>query len=440
MARRGQPVDDPGEGTMSGLEQRVSRRALLAGALGLAAGAVVSHKPAMAAPGGSEESLVADYVGLENVVWPPDLGQSELQVYFRKTGHTLRGTFLDYWRANGGMVGFGAPISEPFALNGYYSQAFERAVLQYLPEYQYTEQPVLRSAPIGTILARAHGDLTNTNGQRRLGGGDRRSAVWTPLDPNGDSVARALNSGGIYFEGTGHTVTGDFLGWYQSNQGPYFLGQPISQVFKKNGVNWQYFEGGALRHMADGVHVAPLAKLAMSRLGIDLTPLDANGLPEFDEALFVTAPNPNPVGPADAPGRRWIEINITQQRMWAYQGSTQIMTSLVSTGLDPNFTSEGTFYIRIKFPKQDMKGFTSDTGEVVGFGEPDEAPDGTSSYEVKDVPDVMYFTQSAEALHGAYWHNNFGNPMSHGCVNQPLNVAKFMYGWAPLGTMVWVHK
>jgi hypothetical protein len=425
---------------MSGHEQRVSRRALMAGALGLAAGAVVSGERAMAAPGGTETSLRADYVGLDTVVWPPDLGQTERQVYFKRTGHTLRGTFLDYWRANGGLTGFGAPISEPFALNGYYSQAFERAVLQYLPEYQYTEEPVLHAAPIGAILARANGDLTNSAGQRRLGGGDRRSAVWTPLDPSGDSVARAIDNGGIYFDTTGHTITGDFLSWYQSTDGLYYLGQPISQVFRKNGINWQYFEGGALRQMEDGIQVAPLAKLAMSRIGIDLTPLKANGVPEYDESLFVTAPNPNPVGPQDAPGRRWIEISISQQRLWAYQGSTQIMTSLVSTGLAPNYTTEGTFYVRIKFPKQDMKGFTGDTGEVVGFGDPEDAPDGTSPYEVKDVPDVMYFTQSAEALHGAYWHNNFGNPMSHGCVNQPLNVAHFMYGWAPLGTMVWVHK
>jgi lipoprotein-anchoring transpeptidase ErfK/SrfK len=51
----------------------------------------------------------------------------------------------------------------------------------------------------------------------------------------------------------------------------------------------------------------------------------------------------------------------------------------------------------------------------------------------------MYFDSDAEALHGAYWHNNFGNPMSHGCVNLPLDFAHFLYGWAPLGTMVWVH-
>ncbi len=52
----------------------------------------------------------------------------------------------------------------------------------------------------------------------------------------------------------------------------------------------------------------------------------------------------------------------------------------------------------------------------------------------------MYFNLDAEALHGAYWHNNFGHKMSHGCVNLPLYFATWLYGWAPLGTEVWVHQ
>ncbi|MDP9473018.1 MAG: L,D-transpeptidase, partial [Chloroflexota bacterium] len=57
-------------------------------------------------------------------------------------------------------------------------------------------------------------------------------------------------------------------------------------------------------------------------------------------------------------------------------------------------------------------------------------------YGVKDVPNVMYINFDAEALHGAYWHDNFGTPMSHGCINLPLDVSAFLFGWAPLGTPV----
>ena len=59
-------------------------------------------------------------------------------------------------------------------------------------------------------------------------------------------------------------------------------------------------------------------------------------------------------------------------------------------------------------------------------------------YRVEDVPYVMYFDNLGDALHGTYWHNNFGTPMSHGCVNLPMDVAAWMYEWAPIGTLVTV--
>ncbi|MCD6030113.1 MAG: ErfK/YbiS/YcfS/YnhG family protein, partial [Thermomicrobiales bacterium] len=48
------------------------------------------------------------------------------------------------------------------------------------------------------------------------------------------------------------------------------------------------------------------------------------------------------------------------------------------------------------------------------------------------------FTDEGHALHGTYWHSNFGMPMSHGCVNLPMDVAEWMYRWAPEGTPVTV--
>jgi lipoprotein-anchoring transpeptidase ErfK/SrfK len=59
-------------------------------------------------------------------------------------------------------------------------------------------------------------------------------------------------------------------------------------------------------------------------------------------------------------------------------------------------------------------------------------------HHVPDVPWVLYFTNSGHALHGTYWHNNFGTPMSHGCINLPLDVAAWLYDWAPVGTPVLV--
>jgi lipoprotein-anchoring transpeptidase ErfK/SrfK len=60
-------------------------------------------------------------------------------------------------------------------------------------------------------------------------------------------------------------------------------------------------------------------------------------------------------------------------------------------------------------------------------------------YDLPNVPWVMFFTSRGHAIHGAYWHNNFGNPMSHGCVNLPVSNAQWLYNFASVGTPVVVH-
>jgi lipoprotein-anchoring transpeptidase ErfK/SrfK len=58
---------------------------------------------------------------------------------------------------------------------------------------------------------------------------------------------------------------------------------------------------------------------------------------------------------------------------------------------------------------------------------------------VPDVPDVLYFTNQGHAIHGTYWHNNFGAVMSHGCVNLPMDVADWLYSYASLGMRIEIH-
>ncbi len=66
--------------------------------------------------------------------------------------------------------------------------------------------------------------------------------------------------------------------------------------------------------------------------------------------------------------------------------------------------------------------------------------EGGETWNVPDVPWVNYFTNYGHALHGKYWNDIYGTPMSHGCVNLPVEVSAFLYGWAPLGTQVWTHE
>ena len=60
-------------------------------------------------------------------------------------------------------------------------------------------------------------------------------------------------------------------------------------------------------------------------------------------------------------------------------------------------------------------------------------------YDVPDVPYTMYY-DGGMAIHGAYWHNMFGTPVSHGCTNVAVNHAKWLFDWASVGTPVVVHN
>ena len=143
------------------------------------------------------------------------------------------------------------------------------------------------------------------------------------------------------------------------------------------------------------------------------TPLPPTPVPPPTATPYVAPPAPAP--PADAP--RWIDVDLTHQRLVAYEGDTPVHSVIVSTGLPGTPTVTGQYHIYVKYPSQLMYG---------------------PGYYLPDVPWVMYFYEGY-GLHGTYWHNNFGHPMSHGCVNLPTPDAKWLYDWASVGTLVNVH-
>ena len=121
-------------------------------------------------------------------------------------------------------------------------------------------------------------------------------------------------------------------------------------------------------------------------------------------------------------GEKWIDINLSSQTLVAFEGNAPVFQSLISSGTAEHPTVTGQFRIWLRFPSQDMN------GRRLGY-----------DYFLKDVPYVQYFYQDY-ALHGTYWHNNFGTPMSHGCVNLPTPAANWLFDWATNGTLVNVHK
>jgi lipoprotein-anchoring transpeptidase ErfK/SrfK len=394
------------------MTRRDALRGLGAGVAGLALAGGGQQRAAMASPAPATGEWRTPPVRLA-------IGQTEAQVYVGATGHTVSGIFLDYWRANGAASVYGNPISEPFvSSDGYESQAFETAIFQFRPEFLETVEPIVRLMPLGWAA------------RERFGAASASA-------PGAATRASIAEQGGVVDEETGHTISGDFLAWYRFNEGRYYLGRPLSEPMPKGDALIQIFQGGALRRGASGVSLAPVANDLASHFGIDTGPVDQGDLPSFDERFFWIADPPELRADPYSPGAKWLEVGIGEQQLWAYQGQTVIASSLISTGIAPNDTDLGMFRVRLKYPAQDMEGFTDETGEVLGFG---AAPDGTVPYEVANVPHVMYFNLDAEALHGAYWHHNFGQRMSHGCVNLPLDFAAWLYGWAPLGTGVWVRE
>ena len=121
---------------------------------------------------------------------------------------------------------------------------------------------------------------------------------------------------------------------------------------------------------------------------------------------------------------KWVNINLTQQVVTAYDGGTPLRVTLASTGTKKHPTEVGVWKIFYKLPKQDMDGGSLAAGDY---------------YNLKDVPYPQYFHKSGEGLHGTYWHDDFGRPHSHGCVNLSTPMASWFYGWAPIGTTVWSH-
>ncbi len=115
--------------------------------------------------------------------------------------------------------------------------------------------------------------------------------------------------------------------------------------------------------------------------------------------------------PADA---RWIAVDLAQQTLAAYEGDQLVFATLVSSGRPPWFTPKGLNRIWIKLQTGDMQGGIVERGDY---------------YALQDVPWIMYFNRDV-GLHAAYWHDRFGYPSSHGCVNLSPRDAKWLFDWA----------
>jgi hypothetical protein len=138
--------------------------------------------------------------------------------------------------------------------------------------------------------------------------------------------------------------------------------------------------------------------------------------------LSLADTKPVVLGDSTTTGEKHIYVDLNNQMLSAYQGDTLFMQTPVSTG-KWNRTPTGDFRIWVKLRATRMSGGS-----------------GADYYNLPNVPYTMFFSNSTVpasagfSLHGAYWHNNFGHPMSHGCVNMRIIDAEKLYNWADPAT------
>jgi lipoprotein-anchoring transpeptidase ErfK/SrfK len=168
----------------------------------------------------------------------------------------------------------------------------------------------------------------------------------------------------------------------------------------------------------------PVSRHTVLRLTGDSVSINGATYDETEEGWWMRAADGTKTRPGDPPkdlkpGEKWIDVNVKTQTLVAYEGDKAVFATAVSTGKEDkadkdkdHHTPPGTFRIREKHIAATMDG--------------DVASDGP--YSIEDVPWIMYFNGSY-ALHGAFWHNNFGRMQSHGCVNLAPADAKALFGW-----------
>ena len=143
----------------------------------------------------------------------------------------------------------------------------------------------------------------------------------------------------------------------------------------------------------------------------------SSGRPNQTIALVTTVVPRNTNAQAGRYSGRYIDINLSEQTLYAFESYNLVNQFLVSTGRTGYDTPTGEFHVYGKTELQKMSG---------------------PGYYLPNVPYISWFLGDY-SIHGTYWHNNFGHTMSHGCVNASIPDAEWIYNWDEVGTPVYVH-
>jgi len=143
--------------------------------------------------------------------------------------------------------------------------------------------------------------------------------------------------------------------------------------------------------------------------------LDASFYAPYYEVRLVPPDELSPLAAGVPEAMKYLHVDLRTQLVTAFEGDAMVLSQHCSSGAKGTRTPIGEFKTYHKGPTVHM----SNEGDAE-----------SNIYDLPGVPWVSFFTGTGVAFHGTYWHNDYGRPRSHGCVNLPMAAAKFVYRWS----------
>jgi hypothetical protein len=333
------------------------------------------------------------------------VGESPDRDYIEATRHTIAYAFKRFWQENGGVRLFGYPLSEELSEDGRTVQYFERARFEYDAARRGTPDEVQLSHVGRQALAAA--DVKPAPVGRRAD-----ATVWTP-DLAGQ-VARRLRA---ERQQTWLKAVATEVEPFQA-----VVTVPAAEIRQAPTVAATRLAYTYERHVVRVVGVATGEPVQGDARWYQLAP-GGGYLPAASIAPF-TPPAPPRVWPG-----RWLDVNLSDFYVTAYEGSRPIYSALITAGRDQR-TPLGVFTIFGRVRSETMDSAT------VGFprGHPEH-------YFLENVEFTQYFTGQGHALHGNYWTHpsRFGRFSSNGCIGVLTADAAWFWEFATVGTPIHIH-
>lgn len=372
--------------------------------------------------------------------------------WVERTGFMVTDQIEQFWKDTGGETLLGAPVSRAYVKNGTTTQIFENAVIDQAANgtiglrklgKQWIIDEKLEDDPAFLPNPPSFGETTlvsSPEGLRLRRGPNLESEIIVVLDDNASFIAVAGAEGDWipgYVDGYSGWVAGAYLreptysaGGTNVDVNAWDLSVWTGYALSQTNVRAEPTTASATVHeleYGEGVTVVDWVRgeevVENSFIWAQLS--DGNYV--FARNVGRNAPiAPMPL-PDDAPWEgRWIDIQLTQQLMIAYEGRTPVRTIVVTTGMPGWETPPGFYYINARVENETM------TSGAIG---------AEYYYKLENVLYTQYFTDRGHAFHYAWWRTpeTIGRPGSHGCINMLLDDSEFMWNWATYGTPVYIR-